>query len=93
MIWRVEQKTNTIVKKEEDIMYYRLKDNVGLRKWRYVDRAIYIKGRDLASGCSKEEWEILLQCDGEHDISDNPYLVNLLSREYIERCEKSNRNE
>lgn len=69
-------------------MYYRLKDNVALRKWRYVDRAIYFKGAENACGISKEEFEILLLCDAQHDISPNPYLVNLLSRGLIEECEK-----
>lgn len=69
-------------------MYYRVRDDIALRKWRYVDRAIYIKGSDLATGISKEEWEILLLCDGEHDIEDSPYTANLLGMGYIEKCEK-----
>ena len=69
-------------------MYYRLKDNIALRKWRYVDRAIYVKGMENALGVSKPEFELLLQCDGEHDISPNPYLANLLDKQYIEQCEK-----
>ena len=69
-------------------MFYRVCDNVGLRKWRYVDRAIYLKGNDVAVGVSKEEWEILLLCDGEHDIEDSPYIANLIARELIEKCEE-----
>ena len=69
-------------------MYYRLTDHIALRKWRYVDRAIYIKGHENAIGCSKEEFELLLKCDGNHDIEDNIYLATLLSKNYIERCEK-----
>ena len=69
-------------------MYYRLKDHIALRKWRYVDRAIYVKGNENAIGCSKEEFELLLKCDGNHDIEDNIYLTNLLSKDFIERCEK-----
>ena len=68
-------------------MYYRLKDNVGLRRWRYVDRAIYIKDVDHALGATKEEFELLLQCDGEHDL-ESPYLINLLNRNFIEECQK-----
>lgn len=67
-------------------MLYRLKNSIALRKWRYVDRAVYIKGRDYAISVSKEEFELLLLCDGKHDIAPNPYLANLLSRGYIEEC-------
>ena len=69
-------------------MYYRLKNNIALRKWRYVDRAVYRKGSDLATGISKEEFELALLCDGEHDIGPDPYLVNLLSAGIIEKCNK-----
>ena len=69
-------------------MFYRLKDDVGLRKWRYVDRAYYRKGVDHALGVSKEEFETLLLCDGEHDFEDNSVIQNLLERGLIERCDK-----
>ena len=69
-------------------MYYRLNDRVALRKWRYVDRAIYIKGSENAVGISEPEFDILLQCDGEHDIEPNPYLVNLINKGLISECEK-----
>ena len=69
-------------------MFYRLKDNVALRKWRYVDRAVYLKGQDHAVGISKEEFEIALKCDGEHDIAPDAHIAHLLSIKYIEPCEK-----
>ena len=69
-------------------MYYRLKENIALRKWKYVDRAVYRKGMDRAFPISNEEFELLLLCDGNHDIEPNPYLSNLLTKGYIERCEK-----
>ena len=72
-------------------MYYRLKDNVALRKWRYVDRAIYIKGLDHALSVSKEEWKLLLRCDGIHEIEPTPYLANLLNAHYIEKCQKGDK--
>ena len=73
------------------MLYYRIKDNVALRKWRYVDRALYIKGIENASSISEPEFELLLQCDGEHDISPSPYLANLLAKQYIEQCEKGHK--
>ena len=72
-------------------MFYRLKDDVGLRKWRYVDRAYYRKGADHALGVSKDEFEILLLCDGEHDIDENSVSQNLLKRHLIEKCDKGHK--
>ena len=72
-------------------MYYRLKDNIALRKWRYIDRAIYRKGAENAFGISPQEFEILLKCDGNHDIEPTPYLVNLLKHKYIEECNKGDK--
>jgi len=69
-------------------MYYRVKDDVALRKWKLVDRALYMRGSDCAFGVSKEEWNLLLLCDAEHDIEPSPYLANLLSNGYIEECKK-----
>lgn len=71
-------------------MFYRLKDNVALRKWRYVDRALYLKGVDHALSISKEEFELLLKCDGEHDLN-NPHLSHLIEHRFIEECEKGNK--
>lgn len=69
-------------------MFYRVKDDVALRKWKLVDRALYMIGSDCAFGVSKEEWNLLLLCDAEHDIEPSPYLANLLSNGYIEECKK-----
>ena len=63
-------------------MYYRLKDNVALRKWKYVDRALYVKGVENAIGVSEEEFPLLLLCDGGHDLEKPPVLEQLL-KEYI----------
>ena len=72
-------------------MYYRLKDNIALRKWKYVDRAVYVKGVDHAFSVSPEEFELLLKCDGEHDIKIDPRLAELLSNNYIEECQKGDK--
>ena len=69
-------------------MYYRLNDNIALRRWRYVDRAIYFKDEDCAASVSKDEFEILLLCDGNHDLKGSFIIDNLVKRHYIERCEQ-----
>lgn len=67
-------------------MYYRLNDNIAIRKWKYVDRAIYIKGNVHALPVSQEDFDTLLICDGNHDIEPNETIERLLHREYIEEC-------
>ena len=69
-------------------MFYRLKDDVALRKWKYVDRAVYLKGQDHALGIPKEDFELALKCDGEHDITPDAHIAHLLAIRYIEPCEK-----
>ena len=69
-------------------MYYRLKDHIALRKWKYVDRAIYDKRHDQADGVSQDEFDLLLLCDGNHDIEPNHCLEHLVERGYIEPCQK-----
>lgn len=72
-------------------MYYRLQDNIALRKWRYVDRAIYRKGVDHALGVSKEEFELLLLCDGDHDLKESKTLKHLVDTNLIESCKKGDK--
>ena len=69
-------------------MYYRVKDNIGLRKWQKVDRAYYIKGVDNAQGLTKEEWDYVLLCDCNHDIEPNDIINKLLDKGIIEKCNK-----
>ena len=69
-------------------MFYRLQNHIALRKWKFVDRAIYVRNVDHALGVSKEDFEVLLLCDGHHDLEDSPVLANLLSKGYIEGCKE-----
>lgn len=69
-------------------MFYRLNDQIALRKWNYVDRAIYRKGVMHAFGVSKEDFDILLLCDGAHDLAPSPRLEDLRSSGFIEECKE-----
>lgn len=69
-------------------MFYRISENIALRKWKYVDRALYRKGREDAFGVSENDFELLLKCDGEHDIEPSPSIAKLVSYGYIEECKK-----
>ncbi len=67
-------------------MYYRLNDNVALRGWRLVPRAYYIYGVREAKGLDEEEFDLLLRCDGRHDLPPSPLLSSLEERALIRSC-------
>ena len=69
-------------------MYYRLKDNIALRSWKFVPRDYYIKNDPYAKEFTPEEFELLLKCDGEYDIGPTDTLDMLKSRGLIEECRK-----
>ena len=56
--------------------------------WRFVPRAYYVKGDPYAKGLSKEEAELLLLCDGEHDIPESSLADKLELRGLIGKCSK-----
>ena len=57
-------------------MYYKLKDRIALRKWRYVDRALYVRGMEDAIGVREEEFELL---------EPNGRFKELIERQKIEQ--------
>ena len=69
-------------------MYYKLTKDTALRKWKYVDRAIYRKGVEHALPASQKEFDTLLLCDGKHDLESNDTIKRLIDRGYIEECSK-----
>ena len=69
-------------------MYFRLPDNIALRSWKCVPRAYYIKNDPYAKGLTAEEYDLMLLCDGEHDLAQDGLTKSLESSGLIERCEK-----
>ena len=69
-------------------MYYRLTPKVALRKWKYVDRAIYLKGVEDAQKVSQEDFDLLCLCDASHDLPEDPRLENLEKKGFVQKCEK-----
>lgn len=69
-------------------MYYKLDEKIALRKWKLVDRSLYVRGQIHAIPVPKEEFELLLQCDGEHDLPENHEIEHLLEHGYIVPCKK-----
>ncbi len=60
-------------------MSYILNPNIALRSWRLVPYAYYIKGIRDARGLKKDEFELLLKCDGKTELDDNSPLVRKFS--------------
>ncbi len=54
---------------------YILNPNIALRSWRRVPYAYYIKGMRNAKGLKKDEFELLLQCDGKTELDGKSPLV------------------
>ena len=60
-------------------MSYILNPNIALRSWRLVPYAYDIKGIRDARGLKKDEFELLLKCDGKTELDDNSPLVRKFS--------------
>lgn len=60
-------------------MKYILNPDIGLRSWRLVPYAYYVKGVRDAKGLKKDEFEFLLKCDGKTELDDNSELAKRLS--------------
>lgn len=60
-------------------MKYILNENIALRSWWLVPYAYYIKHQKDAQGLKKEQFEILLQCDGQTELEDSEPLQELIA--------------
>ncbi len=69
-------------------MYLKLADYVALRSWKNVEYAIYIKGLPYAQPLTRKQANVLLLCDGEHDIEADETVLDLAARNLIFSCEK-----
>ena len=68
-------------------MRYILNSNIGLRSWRLVPYAFYVRGNEFAKGLKRDEFDLLMACDGKMEIPESPLLLELLQRNLIKRCE------
>ena len=69
-------------------MYFRLSDPIALRSWKDVAYAYYIRGVPYAQPLTQRQAEVLLLCDGEHDIEADDTVLGLVCRNLITVCEK-----
>lgn len=67
-------------------MKYILNPKIALRSWTLVPRAYYVKGEEFAKGLKREEFELLLACDGKTDLAGSPLLEELQRKELIIPC-------
>lgn len=61
-------------------MKYILNKNIALRSWWLVPYAYYTRHQKNARGLKKEQFEILLKCDGETEIANSEVLQELVRR-------------
>lgn len=70
-------------------MKYILSPNIALRSWRLVPYAFFVKGCNFATGLKKEEFELLLSCDGQTDLPLSDLLLSLAQRGLIRHAGKN----
>ena len=69
-------------------MYFRLTDHYALRSWSGVICAYYEKNVSHAKPLTRRQADILIQCDGEHDIEINDTVLSLVDKGMIVSCRK-----
>ncbi|MBE7008749.1 MAG: radical SAM protein [Ruminococcaceae bacterium] len=72
-------------------MYYRLCDDYALRAWKFVNHAMYCRCAPAPLRVDAETFELLLACDGEHDLEESDALKSLTERGVIAPCEQGER--
>ena len=70
-------------------MYYILNENIALRSWRLIPHAYYSRFLPTARYLSKEEFELLIKCDGITDIDETPLLKAMIAKGFIYKCNKN----
>ncbi|MCR4797573.1 MAG: radical SAM protein [Lachnospiraceae bacterium] len=68
--------------------YYRISEDIALRSWQFVPQAYYRRSEVDAIPLTDEEFDLMLLCDGEHELPDSPLLNDLHLRGLIQRCQK-----
>lgn len=69
-------------------MYYILNKEIALRSFWRVPHAYCIKGAGDVKKLTKEEYELLLLCDGKTEIKESELVGKLLARGLISPCNK-----
>ena len=72
-------------------MYYRICDDYALRAWKFVNHAMYHRYDPEPLRVDAETFELLMQCDGEHDLPESDAFKELTEYGIIAPCEKGDR--
>ena len=70
------------------MMYYRLNDDYALRAWKFVSHAVIYRLLPDPIRTDDEVFDLLLRCDGEHDLAESATLTNLVEQGIVSPCEK-----
>lgn len=67
-------------------MYYRLCDDYALRAWKFVNHGMYHRYSPDPLQADPETFELLIKCDGEHDLPESEALKKLAENGLIAPC-------
>ena len=73
-------------------MTYILNETIALRSWWRMPYAYYVKWRCGAYKLTKEEFELLLLCDGHSEVENSELLESLLAKGLISECKKGEKS-
>lgn len=72
-------------------MYYKLNCNYALRAWKFVNHAMYHRYLPDPIRVDEAAFDLLLQCDGEHDLPESDALDRFVKTGIISPCQKGDR--
>ena len=72
-------------------MYYKLNGNYALRAWKFVNHAMYHRYLPDPIRVDEAAFDLLLQCDGEHDLPESDALDRFVKTGIISPCQKGDR--
>ena len=67
-------------------MFYRLCDTYALRAWKFVNHALYERHTAAPLRVNDTTFDVLLACDGAHDLPESEMLARLVKAGIIEPC-------
>ena len=67
-------------------MFYRLADTFALRAWKFVNHGLYERHTAAPLRVDDKTFDVLLACDGEHDLPESEMLASLQKLGIVEPC-------
>ena len=69
-------------------MYCKVCETVSLRAWMLIPYAYYRQGEVFAQKLTKDEFELMLKCDGKHNLKESDLLRSLILRGLLQELNK-----